>query len=272
MAEVEKEEREEGGITVGFIFRTIFSQKWLALILAAVITIAGTLGLYFLGKRSETYSVSFVLQLPDAGDATSTSYTYPDGESFYYKDLVSLDTLKVISSREGLKRIDVEKMVGEGDISIVRTVDRIDEQSKDGVYDLKYTIKVKTKYFKNDDEARLFIEAIASYPREHISEMNIDYDKSLTASKSKTTYEEQLNSLKDQTVYIQSKYAALIKSYGEEFVVESGKTLEENGLTVLEEVCPLSARLIVNRVSAKMESARIKALVSDIRRSVGEGK
>ena len=55
-------------------------------------------------------------------------------------------------------------------------------------------------------------------------------------------------------------------------IVESGKTLEENGLTVLEEVCPLSARLIVNRVSAKMESARIKALVSDIRRSVGEGK
>ena len=55
-------------------------------------------------------------------------------------------------------------------------------------------------------------------------------------------------------------------------IVESGKTLEENGLTVLEEVCPLSARLIVNRVSAKMESTRIKALVNDIRRSVGEGK
>ena len=53
-------------------------------------------------------------------------------------------------------------------------------------------------------------------------------------------------------------------------IVESGKTLEENGLTVLEEVCPLSARLIVNRVSAKMESDRIKALVSDIRRQVAE--
>lgn len=53
-------------------------------------------------------------------------------------------------------------------------------------------------------------------------------------------------------------------------IVESGKTLEENGLTVLEEVCPLSARLIVNRVSAKMESARIKALVSDIRKTVEE--
>ncbi len=51
-------------------------------------------------------------------------------------------------------------------------------------------------------------------------------------------------------------------------IVESGKTLHENGLTVLEEVCPLSARLIVNRVSAKMESSRIKDLVQSIRNSV----
>ncbi len=55
-------------------------------------------------------------------------------------------------------------------------------------------------------------------------------------------------------------------------IVESGKTLEENGLTVLEEVCPLSARLIVNRVSAKMESSRIRALVEDIHRCVESGE
>ncbi len=38
-------------------------------------------------------------------------------------------------------------------------------------------------------------------------------------------------------------------------IVESGKTLEENGLGVLEEVCSLSARLIVNKVSMKMKHA-----------------
>lgn len=53
-------------------------------------------------------------------------------------------------------------------------------------------------------------------------------------------------------------------------IVESGKTLEENGLAVLEEVCPLSARLIVNRVSAKMESARIRELVSSIKAQVAQ--
>ena len=34
-------------------------------------------------------------------------------------------------------------------------------------------------------------------------------------------------------------------------IVESGKTLEANGLKVLEEVCNCSARIVVNRVSLK---------------------
>lgn len=48
-------------------------------------------------------------------------------------------------------------------------------------------------------------------------------------------------------------------------IVESGKTLKENGLEVLEEVCDLSARLVVNRVSMKMESERILNLVNTIK-------
>lgn len=51
-------------------------------------------------------------------------------------------------------------------------------------------------------------------------------------------------------------------------IVESGKTLYENGLEVLEEVCPLSARLVVNRVSAKTERERISELVDKIRKMV----
>ena len=35
-------------------------------------------------------------------------------------------------------------------------------------------------------------------------------------------------------------------------IVETGSTLRENGLKVLEEVCPLSARMVVNQVSMKM--------------------
>ena len=48
-------------------------------------------------------------------------------------------------------------------------------------------------------------------------------------------------------------------------IVETGSTLRENGLDVLEEVCPLSARMIVNPVSMRMESERIKGLLSRLR-------
>lgn len=55
-------------------------------------------------------------------------------------------------------------------------------------------------------------------------------------------------------------------------IVESGKTLKENGLVVLEEVCDLSARFVVNRVSMKMEAERILALVDTIKKLLAEEK
>lgn len=51
-------------------------------------------------------------------------------------------------------------------------------------------------------------------------------------------------------------------------IVETGKTLHENGLGVIEEICSLSARIIVNRVSAKMERDRIKQIVSAMKSRV----
>ncbi|MBO4775187.1 MAG: ATP phosphoribosyltransferase [Lachnospiraceae bacterium] len=48
-------------------------------------------------------------------------------------------------------------------------------------------------------------------------------------------------------------------------IVETGSTLRENGLDVLEEICPISSRLIVNRVSMKMQKERIEKLVEDIK-------
>ena len=48
-------------------------------------------------------------------------------------------------------------------------------------------------------------------------------------------------------------------------IVETGSTLRENGLGVLEEICPLSARMVVNQVSMKLENERINKLLSDLK-------
>ena len=55
-------------------------------------------------------------------------------------------------------------------------------------------------------------------------------------------------------------------------IEETGSPLRENGLAVLEEVCPLSARMVVNPVSMKMEQERISKLITDLRQVMSEGE
>lgn len=51
-------------------------------------------------------------------------------------------------------------------------------------------------------------------------------------------------------------------------IVETGGTLKENGLGVLEEICPLSARMIVNQVSMQMEAERIQSIILKLRETL----
>lgn len=44
-------------------------------------------------------------------------------------------------------------------------------------------------------------------------------------------------------------------------IVESGKTLKENGLVVMDEICDLSARVIVNKVSIKTKYEEISKIL-----------
>ena len=53
-------------------------------------------------------------------------------------------------------------------------------------------------------------------------------------------------------------------------IVETGTTLKENGLEVLEEICALSARVVVNQVSMKMENERINSLLYKLKSVLDE--
>ena len=53
-------------------------------------------------------------------------------------------------------------------------------------------------------------------------------------------------------------------------IMETGTTLKENGLEVLEEVCPLSARMVVNQVSQKMEQERISKIIVALKKILDE--
>lgn len=55
-------------------------------------------------------------------------------------------------------------------------------------------------------------------------------------------------------------------------VVESGRTLDENGLVVMEEVSEITARVVVNRVSLKTKSETIKPLIAGMAAVLEEKK
>ena len=53
-------------------------------------------------------------------------------------------------------------------------------------------------------------------------------------------------------------------------IVETGTTLKENGLEVIEDVVPISARLIVNTVSMKLKKERIEELAAAMQAALGK--
>ena len=89
--------------------------------------------------------------------------------------------------------------------------------------------------------------------------MEIDFMDVSSYVGTKSTGEVKI--LKDLSTSVEGRHILIVED-----IVETGTTLRENGLTVLEEVCPLSARMIVNPVSMRLENKRIKGLISNMRK------
>ena len=102
---------------------------------------------------------------------------------------------------------------------------------------------------------------------ESASEKLLHHERIRVASKYPVIAKEYFNNKKNQTVDIIKLNGSVelgpIVGLADVIVdiVETGSTLRENGLTVLEEICPLSARMIVNPVSMQLKGDRISELV-----------
>ncbi len=94
------------------------------------------------------------------------------------------------------------------------------------------------------------------------------------ASKYPNIAKDYFNNIKHQTVEVIKLHGSVelapIVGLSEVIVdiVETGTTLKENGLTVLEEICPLSARVVVNQVSMKMENERITGILNALKKEM----
>lgn len=193
-------DEEKGGITFGDICRTIWSQKWLALILLLVITIAGTLALkYGYGAAKSEYASTFSVNITLGEDGLMK---YPSGTSRNYRDLISIENLKSIkAANEDFASVNIEGLRKSGNISISQN------RNDSGV---TYTVRVKASYFSSEDLASQFIHEIASTPSHQIQKwvdgLAADAEYSFN---DKCGNEQKLNYLKSQLNDISERFSSL---------------------------------------------------------------
>ena len=72
-------------------------------------------------------------------------------------------------------------------------------------------------------------------------------------------------------IRVASKYPGIAKDYFYNKKHQTVEIIKLNGsveLAVLEEICPLSARVVVNEVSMKMQHERITKLIRDLKKVI----
>ena len=231
-------EEERNGRSFGDILRMIWSQKWLALAVAAVVALVVTVALYYgYNPTKKEYSVKFSFNLP--GDNNGNVYEYPDGGKFYYTDLVLSETIETVKAADGsFSGIDVAGMAACGGIKIVR--ERVTEGTDNKVVETSYVLSVSSGYFTDAGQAKNFLMAVTNYPANYLLKMNLNYDAYLGLAARAEDYDTEIKYLEEQLDCVLKGYNTLISSYGESFVVPPkdtsahGRTLNDYLLSIRE--------------------------------------
>ncbi len=199
------EEESKEGTSLGEIFSIIFSQKWLALIICAVITLAGTLGLYLGYNRMQAYYTGTFSYMFNNDEPLSP--VYPDDSPFNYYQVVSRKNLdEVKNSDEAFSSVNTQKMYSNGDISISRSYSEtgvnLKESTTSNIVDVSYTITVKARYFPNRETAANFIREIAALPARYISALTAKRDVYLSDFADTAFLEDKFSLMSLQSEYL----------------------------------------------------------------------
>ena len=196
-------------MTLGEIFKVALKRIWwivgataLALIIVVLVT-----QLWY-NKGAQTYSLQYDIIYP-----YSDNGKYPDGSDFLSADIISLDTLNAVKQRgELFSGLDVEKMVGEDDISI----ESASSQGVHGSFVRSFKFKVVSKYFRSEKQAVAFMQAVATYPIDRVNEIidGKNYGVYFVAYENAGTYQDKIDALLSQKDYIVTSYENL-SDYGD---------------------------------------------------------
>lgn len=199
-----------------------------------VIFIGAVLGLKFgYNNMQYKYTTSFYYDINGFDDNT-----YFDGTKFECKSLVSKEKLNEIKASDDLySSIDVDKIYDKDAIKITY------DSSEDTTY--KYNLTVSKKYFKNDVQAKKFIEDIVNTPVIYTNYVieNINYSTLLKGVNELKTYESELEIYEIQADLIKNKYTELADTYSN-YIFKSGESLQNIILKVNIEISNLNISLL----------------------------
>ena len=213
------EQKQAEGVSVNELWGMLVKHIWAAL-LAAVLFAAALILLFafVVNPLGRSYSMEFYLTYPG-----SDLLKYPDGSSFSYRELISLEALaSVKASDERFGSVDTVKMVQEDGISI--TAAYVDAE---GEYKLtgSYTVVIAGKYFSSRDTAQAFIRGIAERAVSDILEKAASIDFSIDDEVfAEASFDDKLTLLEEQRGSILASYDEWMEEYRASYSV-GGKTL-----------------------------------------------
>lgn len=205
------QEYEDEGISLGQIFKVIFRRWKLLLFITGVIFVVGLLGSQLIYNKLKTdYTTSIVYNVQGVNDGV-----YADNSQFNYRDLVKLETLEQVkASDEKFSSIDTKTLVEKEKISIKKEIVQDENKTSSQIV---FTITASGRYFKNAEQARDYFAAILSVPVNKTISITEDTNNTinLDAYTKSNDYGEQVNYLKAQLSYLNSKYDSLIAQFGD---------------------------------------------------------
>lgn len=203
------------GISLLQLFKVMFGKFWRLLIIMVCVAAAGTLALEFgYNKIKVNYESEFKY-----GSVALNKNEYVDGSSFQYLSIISRDNLMSIKdSNEDFASIDVEGMIKNNKIKLERTLESTSVDAEGvTINDYSYKLTVSKKYFSNNDQARDFVEAVASTPVKINSDItkNTAYNAYLVQYTLSDDLSSKAKNLQNELKFIQDQYEKLDELYGD---------------------------------------------------------
>ncbi|MCQ2496137.1 MAG: hypothetical protein MJ131_06040 [Lachnospiraceae bacterium] len=193
------------------LLKVAFGNKVRLIVITLLVAIIGALffKLYYDPNKSEYVAdFNYFVQGLDEG-------LYIDGSAFNYQELVSYDALaEAKASDADFANIDIDTMFNGNGISVKHVKD--DKITNATVY-LYYEITVKSRFFKDGNQAKAFISYLAEAPIAKTVQLS-DSDKykyNLKVFEDCESFDTQLKYLGDQLALLDGKYAQLIEYYGD---------------------------------------------------------